>query len=672
MADTDIRELHTHDAASGSEPVAETLSGNAVFDALKMILVGAPLAEVLTSVTRLIEAQRPGMLCSVFILAADGVHLRYAAAPNLPEFYRSATDGLASGPKAGSCGTAVFRREAVFIRDILCDPLWTRFRDVAASAGLRAAWSSPIVSKDGKVLGTFGMYYREPRDPTPDDIRLIDHASRIAGIAIERESTRNSLQKAFDQIQKSERELRQLIDFLPEHVFVLEADGAVVQANRTMLEYTGRTLEEMQGVGTDERMQRDLHPEDFERVRRERRAGISRGLRFELETRALGKDGRYRWFLFHYNPLLKEDGRPARWFATAIEIEDRKRNEERLRRENLALREDLDLSSMYEEIVGASKPLRRVLSQVSKVAPTDSTVLINGETGTGKELIARAIHKRSHRSSRAFIKVNCAAIPTSLIASELFGHEKGAFTGAVQRRIGRFESADGGTIFLDEVGELLPETQVALLRVLQEREIERVGSNRPIGIDVRVLAATNRDLEEAVEEGRFRRDLFYRLNVFPIHVPSLRERRDDIPMLVEYLVERYSKRSGKRIRQTTRTTIELLQSYDWPGNIRELQNVIERAVILCEDETLSVDETWLPRRAKGARAGSQFGALAETERDSARRERDAIERALAESDGRISGPDGAAVRLGIPRQTLDSKVASLGIDKRRFKPARKK
>jgi PAS domain S-box-containing protein len=672
MPDTDTRGLRTDDAAAGSEPLAQTLSGDAVLGALKMILIGAPLAEVLTSVARLIETQRPGMLCSIFLIDDDRVHLRYAAAPSLPESYLATTDGLASGPNAGSCGTAVYRREAVFIADILADPIWVRFREAAASAGLRAAWSSPIISNDGKVLGTFGMYYREVRKPTPDDIRLIDHASRIAGIAIERESARNSLQKAFDQIQKSERELRQLIDFLPEHVFVLEADGAVVQANQTMLDYTGRTLEEMQGVGTDERMKRDLHPEDLERVRRERRAGISRGLRFELETRALGKDGRYRWFLFHYNPLLKEDGTPARWFASAIEIEDRKQAELRMRDENVALREEIDRSSMHEEVVGSSKPLRRVLSQVSKVAQTDSTVLITGETGTGKELIARAIHKRSNRSSRAFIKVNCAGIPPSLIASELFGHEKGAFTGALQRRIGRFESADGGTIFLDEVGELLPETQVSLLRVLQEREIERVGSNRPISIDVRVLAATNRDLEAAVEQGSFRRDLFYRLNVFPVHVPSLRERRDDIPMLVEYLVERYAKRSGKRITHTSRASLELLQSYDWPGNIRELQNVIERAVILCDGETLSVDETWLPRGTRAARASSPLGTLAASEKEFARQEREVIEKALAETDGRISGPDGAAARLGIPRQTLDSKIASLRIDKRRFKPARKK
>src|SRR5207249_818306 len=258
-----------------------------------------------------------------------------------------------------------------------------------------------------------------------------------------------------------------------------------------------------------------------------------------------------------------------------------------------------DRSSMSEEIVGTSPPLRTVLSHVSKVAPTDSTVLISGETGTGKELIARAIHKRSARSARPFVAVNCAAIPASLIASELFGHEKGAFTGALQRRQGRFELADGGTIFLDEVGELPAETQIMLLRVLQEREFERVGGTEPIRVNVRVIAATNRDLHAAVADGTFRADLFYRLNVFPLDVPALRERRSDVPLLVEYFIHRYAKRAGKRICGLTKETAQLLQSYDWPGNIRELQNVIERAVIVCDSDTLSIDARWLSGRPLG-------------------------------------------------------------------------
>jgi len=300
------------------------------------------------------------------------------------------------------------------------------------------------------------------------------------------------------------------------------------------------------------------------------------------------------------------------------------------------------------------------------VANTDSTVLITGATGSGKELVARAIHKKSHRAARAFIRVNCAAIPPSLVASELFGHEKGAFTGALQRRLGRFESANGGTIFLDEIGDLPAETQIALLRVLQDREIERVGNSHPVPVDVRVVAATNRDLEKAVAAGTFRQDLFYRLNVFPIHVPSLRERADDIPLLVEYLIERYATKAGKRIRKISRAALTLFQGYDWPGNIRELQNVIERAVILCDGDTFSVDETWLTRGAKTA-AGSSIPIGSSLPRQRSDTERQMIESALAATRGRIAGPNGAAAKLGIPRQTLDSKIAALGIDKHRYK-----
>ena len=317
---------------------------------------------------------------------------------------------------------------------------------------------------------------------------------------------------------------------------------------------------------------------------------------------------------------------------------------------------------MSEEIVGSSRPLRRVLAQVDKVAPTDSTVLIFGETGTGKELIARSIHKRSKRSQRAFIAVNCAATPPSLIASELFGHEKGAFTGAAQRRLGRFESADGGTIFLDEVGELPLETQIALLRVLQDKKIERVGSSKSISVDIRVLAATNRDLSAAIAAGTFRQDLFYRLNVVPIEIPSLRERKDDIPLLVEYLIDRYAQKTGKKIRKMARKTLELFEAYDWPGNIRELQNVVERAVILSDGDTFSVDEKWFTTRPE-----KFTGPTVPFADDLSRRERELIEAALQESKGKTSGPSGAATKLGIPRQTLDSRIKVLGIDKYRFR-----
>jgi formate hydrogenlyase transcriptional activator len=378
----------------------------------------------------------------------------------------------------------------------------------------------------------------------------------------------------------------------------------------------------------------------------------------------LGKDGKYRWFLHRYNPFRDAQGRLVRWYTTGTDIDDRKRSEERMRNENLALREDIVRSSLFEEIVGSSESLRRVLVQVSKVAPTDSTVLILGETGTGKELIARAIHNRSKRSTRAFIRVNCAAIPPSLIASELFGHEKGSFTGALQRRLGRFESADGGTLFLDEVGELPLETQVALLRVLQEREFERVGGSQTVSVDVRVIAATNRDLIAAVAEKIFREDLFYRLNVFPIRLPALRDRADDIPLLVEYLIDRYATKAGKRIRKISKDTLTLFRSYDWPGNIRELQNVIERAVILCEGETFTVEEAWFtPGVPRSAHAKVPLVA------DLVEREKEMIENALRETMGQIAGPTGAAAKLGIPRQTLDSKIRKLGINRYRFKTA---
>jgi formate hydrogenlyase transcriptional activator len=379
----------------------------------------------------------------------------------------------------------------------------------------------------------------------------------------------------------------------------------------------------------------------------------------------LRHDGKYRWFLFRYKPLKDQLGRITRWVVSALDIDDRKRSEERLQRENVALREEIDKASMFERIIGTSPALQTVLSLVYKVAPMDSTVLITGETGTGKELVARAIHRRSKRSSHPFISVNCAAIPRDLIPSELFGHEKGAFTGATQQRLGRFELAEGGTIFLDEIGEIPIETQIALLRILQENEFERVGGVRSIRTDVRVVAATNRDLQTAIATGTFRSDLFYRLNVFPIEVPSLRERREDIPLLVEYFIDRYARKAGKSFRAVNRKTLDQLQAYGWAGNIRELQNVIERSVIVCDTEEFSVDESWLSRSPLGTETKSQM----DLSQRLATQEKEMIEAALRESGGRVSGRSGAAAKLGIPGPTLESKIRSLKIDKYRFKPA---
>ena len=336
-------------------------------------------------------------------------------------------------------------------------------------------------------------------------------------------------------------------------------------------------------------------------------------------------------------------------------------SEERLQHENVVLREEVDRASMFEEIVGASPALMAVLSRACKVAVSNSTVLITGETGTGKELVARAIHRRSRRASRAFVAVNCAATPRDLIASELFGHERGAFTGAVQRRLGRFELANGGTIFLDEVGELSSETQVALLRVLQEREFERIGGRERIRVDVRVIAATNRDLTAAVADGAFRQDLFYRLNVFPLEMPPLRERREDIPILVEYFIAGYARRGGKTFRRVNKRTLDCLQSYPWPGNVRELQNVIERSVIVSETDEFTVDESWLSQR------GRRLGAGAGLSSSLAAHEKAIVEDALRASRGRVFGPSGAAARLAIPRSTLESRIRALKIDKRRFR-----
>ncbi|HET7004527.1 MAG TPA: sigma 54-interacting transcriptional regulator, partial [Candidatus Binatia bacterium] len=745
---------------------------------LELIAKGDSFASILRELCLLVEKISNDSLASILLLEPASQCLWHGAAPSLPASYIEAIDGSPIGPAAGSCGTAAFRGEPVVVGDIATDALWADYRELALEHGLRACWSTPILSCDKKILGTFAIYWSTPGFPTAQHQKLMDQITHLAAVAIEQE-------RAAEKLRQSEAELRQIVDVVPQHIFVLAPDGSRLYANQVAREYHGLTPADPQ----EERPATFVHPEDRERVLTERQSAISHGVPYELEARLRDKDGQYRWFLIRGNPLRDQQGTIRRWYGTRTDIEDRKRAEEKLRqeerdlrrivdaipqaisvlaphgtmlyanevlleysglslddvradvfrsklfhpedlarfgnerervlalgepfdtevrlrrhdgqfrwflvrykplrddtglvlrwyvtgvdiedrkqaearvkKENLALREEIDHSSMFEEIVGSSEALRKVLAQVAKVAGVDSTVLILGETGTGKELIARAIHKRSKRAARAFIRVNCAAIPQTLIASELFGHEKGAFTGALQRRLGRFELADGGTIFLDEVGELPAETQTALLRVLQEREFERVGSSQPIAVDVRVLAATNRNLKAAVAAGSFRQDLFYRLNVFPIQIPSLRERKDDIPLLVEYLIERYAKQAGKKIRNIRKETLALFQAYGWPGNIRELQNVIERAVVLCDSETFSVDETWLRREGQLLSGPSKpfVATLAE-------REKELIEAVLAECRGQVAGQSGAAARLGIPRQTLESKIKNLGIDKHRFK-----
>jgi formate hydrogenlyase transcriptional activator len=755
---------------------------------LELIADGASLSCVLNELCAAID-EYAGAMSFVCLLDGDGKCLLPVAGPHVPPSFQRAITPWPVGPNRGSCGIAASTKTRVIIPDVANDARWPDdARSAALDHGVCSAWSEPLISKAGEVLGTFCISYSKPRTPSDRDLDLIREAGYIARIAIERHRSQEALRTALDEIKNSEtklrqvidtiptlawsnlpagpneflnkrwheytglspeesqgwgwqaavhpediprlmerwrellvsgepgeiearlrrrdgvyrwflirhepfrdesgeiirwygtstdietlkqtqeklreeeRELRQIPDAIPQTIVVLDPSGATIYANQATLDYAGMTAEDVAAPNFRERI---FHPDDLERLRDEREGALRRGAPFEAEQRALRKDGQYRWFLIRYNPFRNEQGQLTRWYATGTDIDDRVRAEERTRNENLALREQIDRDSMFEDIVGSSDALGKVLRQVAKVAPSDSTVLILGETGTGKELIARAIHKRSKRADRAFIGVNCAAIPPSLIASELFGHEKGAFTGAIQRRLGRFESANGGTIFLDEVGDLPPEVQVALLRVLQEREIERVGGNRPIPVDVRVLAATHRDLTALIEEGKFREDLLYRLNVVPIEMPPLRERAADIPLLVEYFIDRIGKRAGKKFRAIDRKSLEVFQAYGWPGNVRELQNVIERAVILSEGETFSVDEPWLKRelRASPKRAATLNGALV-------KQEKEMIEAALAACLGRISGPSGAATKLGLPSRTLDSKIKRLKINKYRFKVPR--
>jgi PAS domain S-box-containing protein len=473
----------------------------------------------------------------------------------------------------------------------------------------------------------------------------------------------DDLKAAEDALRAGEQSLKLTVDTIPALAWSARPDGSAEFFNQHYLDFTGLSTEESRGWGWTAA----VHPEDLNELSATWKRIMASEASGETEARLRRYDGSYRWFLVRASPLRDENGTVVKWYGVNTDIEDRKRAEaelgalrDRLYEENLVLRDEVVRTSMFEEIVGTSPALQPVLTRIAKVAHTESTVLITGETGTGKELVARAIHRRSARAGRTFVSVNCAAVPRELIASELFGHEKGAFTGATQRRLGRFELAHGGTIFLDEVGELPMETQVALLRVLQERELERVGGSMSIHVDVRVIAATNRDVPAAIEAGTFRRDLFYRLNVFPIAVPALRERADDIPLLVEYFIDRYARKAGKTIRRVSRRALDHLRSYPWPGNVRELQNVIERSVILCDTDEFTIDESWVSARPAIEGQVALAGTLVAQERA-------IIEDALRASGGRVSGPSGAAQRLGMPRSTLESRIRALRINKNRFR-----
>jgi PAS domain S-box-containing protein len=462
----------------------------------------------------------------------------------------------------------------------------------------------------------------------------------------------------------SETKYRDLVNLSPDAIFVVDSQHRFVSANPAGVELLRCTAQQLAGMPViqtylpEERCGFQSRVEEINTVRMmrfERTFVRTDGTTLPIEIlRSQMRDGYFQNVVRDISERKRSEAALAKAFK---EIETLTH---RLQTENIALREEIDKASMFEEILGTSAALQAVLSRVSKVAPTACSVLITGETGTGKELIARAIHRRSPRSSRAFVCMNCAAIPRDLIASELFGHEKGAFTGAAQRHLGRFELAEGGTIFLDEIGELPAETQIALLRVLQEHEFERVGGTGTIRTDVRVIAATNRDLQAAIAARTFRSDLFYRLNVFPIEIPPLRERQEDIPLLVEYFIHRYARKVGKSINGINKKSLDLLQAYPWPGNIRELQNVIERSVIVSSGDVFFVDESWLSKESSRVQAPrSSEGEL--------RSEREIIEAALAASRGRVGGPSGAAAKLGIPPTTLDSKIKALKIPKSQYK-----
>jgi len=540
--------------------------------------------------------------------------------------------------------------ESLLIRDVSQDGEWVARPDWVKREGISSFVGHPLISR-GKIQGVLGIFSRQPLSDL--DFQWLRMFADQAAVAITNAQAFETLQQATALEQRHTQQLRQVLDLAPLHMFIWEVDANVSYGNRAALDYFGpippkHPMEFLDLV---------THPEDVEPLKKGIQEAFAREEAFAMEVRMRRHDGEYHWFRYLLNPLRDDHGHISRWCGTRIDIDEQKRAQDRTQRENLLLREEIDKTSMFEEIVGTSPALHAVLVRVAKVAPSDTTVLITGETGTGKELIARAIHKRSPRAARAFVSVNCAAIPRDLIASELFGHEKGAFTGALQRRLGRFELAEGGTIFLDEIGELNAETQVALLRVLQEREFDRVGGSRPIRADVRVITATHRDLPAEVAAGNFRSDLFYRINVFPVKVPALRERNEDIRLLVEYFIDRYAKKAGKKITSIDRPSLEYLQSYSWPGNIRELQNVIERSVIVCDSDQFSVDQSWLVVKPSASRPLRD---------DLVDQEKDRIEAALAEAKGRISGPKGAAARLGIPSSTLDSKIKALKIDKRRF------
>jgi formate hydrogenlyase transcriptional activator len=668
-------------------------STESVLNLQKLIFAGSPLPEVLNVIARLVESQAEGMFCTIWLPDEDGKELHCAAAPGLPGFIAH-VGRTTVGAKSASCGTAVYRREPVYVTDIMTDPLWDDYRHLFKPYGIRSVWSRPLFASDGKTLGTFAILYREPRSPGADDLQLIENASHLTGIAIERHMNEQALQRERDRLRllleitssvTSRLDLRQIVEALSTNLFrVMQCDvsalllpdsesgalrvtilhnpdtrgpfreGSLVPMNSSI---SGQVLRKARSVRIDSFEQVREDPEIYgnpdgqllyERV-------IEEGLRTGCYLPLIGRDrvvGVLMLCRRSENSFAKDDvillEQVACQVAIAVEntleYEQATRDRDNETKQRLYLEEEI--RAELGEIVGESPALKTALSLVSVVAPTDSSVLILGETGTGKELVARAIHKLGNRSEKAFVKLNCAAIPLGLLESELFGHEKGAFTGAIAQKTGRFELADKGTLFLDEVGDIPLELQAKLLRVLQEQEFERLGSNRTHKVDVRLVAATHRDLPAMVRQGTFREDLYYRLKVFPIQVPALRQRTEDIPRLVRHFIALYAQRMNKRIDVVPPDTMDTLVRYQWPGNVRELQNFIERAVILSPQSTLRAPTSELELFQPHKESSVPTNGLAEVERDH-------ILRALEASNWVVSG---AAARLGMKRTSLAYKI----------------